>query len=91
MRAEPPPPGSNLPGDDEGLFARVYRWKEAVCMMSPGMFKAVAEMRRQLDRDVKNLFLAGGLHAGALCERCPGQRRRCRPRRLRNSWSPARP
>ena len=54
-----PPPNSALPGDDEGLFARVYRWKEAVCMMSPGMFKAVAEMRRQLDRDVKNLFLAG--------------------------------
>ena len=54
-----PPPGSRLPGDDEGLFTRVYRWREAVCMMSPGMFKAVAEMRRQLDRDVKNLFLAG--------------------------------
>ena len=54
-----PPPNSALPDDDEGLFTRVYRWKEAVCMMSPGMFKAVAEMRRQLDRDVKNLFLAG--------------------------------
>ncbi len=54
-----PPPGSNLPGDDEGLFARVYRWKEAVCMAHPGMFTAVADMRRQLDRDMKNLFLAG--------------------------------
>ncbi len=54
-----PPPNSALPSDDEGLFTRVYRWPEAVCMMAPGMFKAVAEMRRQLARDVKNLFLAG--------------------------------
>ena len=54
-----PPPGSALPGDDEGVFTRVYRWKEAVCMMPPGMFKAIAEMRRQLGGDVKNLFLAG--------------------------------
>lgn len=54
-----PPPGSALPGDDEGLFTRVYRWREAVCMMPPGMFKEVAEMRRQLDGDVRNLFLAG--------------------------------
>ncbi len=53
-----PPPGSNLPGDDEGLFTRVYRWREAVCMGSPGMFKAVAQIR-QHDRAVKNLFLAG--------------------------------
>ena len=53
------PPGSYLPGDDEGLFTRVYRWKEAVCMGQPGMFKEVAEMRRQLDRDINNLFLAG--------------------------------
>ncbi len=53
-----PPPGSNLPGDDEGLFTRVYRWREAVCMGPPGMFKAVARMR-QRDRAVKNLFLAG--------------------------------
>ncbi len=54
-----PPPGSALPGDDEGLFTRVYRWKEAVCMMSPGMFKEVAQMRHQLGGTVKNLFLAG--------------------------------
>ncbi len=54
-----PPPGSALPADDEGLFTRVYRWKRAVCMMRPGMFRAVAEMRRQLARDVSNLFLAG--------------------------------
>ena len=54
-----PPPGSNLPGDDEGLFTRVYRWREAVCMGPPGMFKAIADMRLQIKRDVKNLFLAG--------------------------------
>ena len=45
--------------DDEGLYTRVYRWRDAVCMMSLGMFKAVAEMRCQLDRDVENLFLSG--------------------------------
>ncbi len=54
-----PPPGSILPADDEGLFTRVYRWREAVCMGLPGMFKAMEEMRRQLNREVKNLFLAG--------------------------------
>ena len=54
-----PPPGSRLPADDEGLFTRVYRWQEAVCMGRPGMFRAVAEMRRELCREVKNLFLAG--------------------------------
>jgi protoporphyrinogen oxidase len=54
-----PPPGSTLPGDDEGLFSRVYRWEEAVCMGPPGMFTAIADIRRQLDRDMSNLFLAG--------------------------------
>ena len=54
-----PPPGSRLPGDDEGLFWRVYRWEEAVCMGPPGMFTAVAEARRQLGRDIPNLILAG--------------------------------
>ena len=54
-----PPPGSRLPGDGEGLFTRVYRWPEAVCMGPPGMFKAIADMRLQIKRDVKNLFLAG--------------------------------
>ena len=53
------PPGSALPGDDEGLFYRVYRWEEAVCMGLPGMFIAVAEMRRQLTDRISNLFLAG--------------------------------
>ena len=54
-----PPPGSALPGDDEGLFCRVYRWEETVCMGDPGMFTAVADIRRQLGRDIPNLFLAG--------------------------------
>ena len=54
-----PPPGSALPGDDEGLFTRVYRWRDAVCMMPPGMFKEVAQMRHQLSGTIKNLFLAG--------------------------------
>lgn len=54
-----PPPGSALPDDDEGIFTRVYRWKEAVCMAAPGMFQAVAEMRRRLAQNVDNLFLAG--------------------------------
>ena len=53
------PPGSALPGDDDGLFTRVYRWAEAVCMGPPGMFRAVRDMRRQLDRKRGNLFLAG--------------------------------
>ena len=54
-----PPPGSRLPDDEEGLFWRVYRWQEAVCMGQPGMFTAVADIRRQLGRDIPNLFLAG--------------------------------
>lgn len=54
-----PPPGSALPGDDEVLFSRVFRWSEAVCMCQPGMFKAIVDMRRQLSGSIKNLFLAG--------------------------------
>ena len=54
-----PPPGSALPADDEGLFTRVYRWKEAVCMGNPGMFKAISDMHRLHGRAFRNLFLAG--------------------------------
>ena len=54
-----PPPGSALPGDDEGLFTRVYRWKTAVCKGPPGMFRAVANTRRELRQDLSNLLLAG--------------------------------
>lgn len=53
------PPGSALPRDDEGIFSRVYRWNEAVCMGHPGMFEAVGEIRGQLSRETNNLFLAG--------------------------------
>lgn len=59
VRRHPLPPGSNLPGDDDGLFTRVYRWPEALCIGPPGILKSIAEMRRQHGRDVKNLFLAG--------------------------------
>ena len=54
-----PPPGSNLPGDDEGLFTQVYRWQEAVCMGPPGMFTAMEGMQSRLGQEVKNFFLAG--------------------------------
>lgn len=54
-----PPPDSALPADDEGLFFRVYRWKEAVCMGPPGMFTAVEQMRQEFGRSVRNLTLAG--------------------------------
>ncbi len=54
-----PPPGSNLPGDDEGLFFRVYRWEEALCMGEPGMLAAAAKIPRQLLGRIDNLFLAG--------------------------------
>ena len=53
------PPGSALPGDDEGLFYRVYRWEEALCMGEPGMLAAVAEIPGQLAGRIDNLFLAG--------------------------------
>ncbi len=58
------PPDSNLPADDEGLFTRVYRWKEAVCMGLPHMFKGIDKVRHQLNKEVINLFLAGDyMHA----------------------------
>ena len=53
------PPGSALPGDDEGLFYRVYRWEEALCMGTPGMLAAVAEIPGQLAGRIDNLYLAG--------------------------------
>ena len=69
------PPGSSLPGDDEGLFYRVYRWEEALCMGTPGMLKAMANIPRQLAGRVDNLFLAGDyMHVpsvnGALSSGC---------------------
>ena len=53
------PPGSALPGDDEGLFYRVYRWEEALCMGTPGMLAAVANIPGQLAGRIDNLVLAG--------------------------------
>ena len=53
------PPGSALPGDDEGLFYRVYRWEEALCMGTPGMLAAMANVPGQLAAGIDNLFLAG--------------------------------
>ena len=53
------PQGSALPGDDEGLFYRVYRWEEALCMGRPGMLAAVANIPGQLAGRIDNLFLAG--------------------------------
>ncbi len=53
------PPGSALPGEDEGLFYRVYRWEEALCMGTPGMLAAVAKIPGQLAGRIDNLFLAG--------------------------------
>ena len=53
------PPGSALPDDDEGLFYRVYRWEEALCMGKPGMLAAMAGVPEQLARHIDNLFLAG--------------------------------
>ena len=53
------PPGSAIPGDDEGLFYRVYRWEEALCMGTPGMLAATAKIPGQLAGRIDNLFLAG--------------------------------
>ena len=53
------PPGSALPEDDGGLFYRVYRWEEALCMGTPGMLSAVAKIPAQLAGRIDNLILAG--------------------------------
>ncbi len=53
------PPGSALPADNEGLFYRVYRWEEALCMGTPGMLAALARVPGQLAGSIDNLFLAG--------------------------------
>ena len=53
------PPGSALPDDGESLFYRVYRWEEALCMGTPGMLAAMADVPRQLAGHINNLLLAG--------------------------------
>ena len=41
------------------LFAKVYRWPEAFCLAPGGMLRDVQDMRVQLDRHIRGLFLAG--------------------------------
>lgn len=43
----------------EPRFARVYRWKEAVCLMPGGAMAAIAKARRTLAEQVRGLALAG--------------------------------
>ncbi len=54
-----PPPGSNIPKFGEWEFARIYRWKDAVCMGRPGMFKNMIEVRKRLSQEYDNFWLAG--------------------------------
>ena len=41
------------------LFARVYRWPEALCLAPGGMLRAVHDMRPRLSNCARGLFLAG--------------------------------
>ena len=43
----------------EPRFARVYRWKEAACLMPAGALTALAGARRSLPEHVRGLALAG--------------------------------
>lgn len=47
------------PNMPEPRFARVYRWKEAVCLMPGGALTAIARARRSLPEHVRGLALAG--------------------------------
>jgi len=47
------------PGMQEPRFARVYRWKEAVCLMPGGALTAIARARGSLPKQVRGLALAG--------------------------------
>ena len=47
------------PDMPEPRFARVYRWKEAVCLMPGGALNAIAQVRRSLPEQVRGLALAG--------------------------------
>ena len=53
------PPGSALPQYEDAVFARVYRWPEAVCKGLPGMFTAMKRMRQDMKEDLQNLRIAG--------------------------------
>ena len=54
-----PPPGSNIPKVGEWEFAKVDRWRNAVCMGQPQMFKKMIKVRQQLSREYPNFWLAG--------------------------------
>lgn len=41
------------------LFARVYRWPEAICLSPGGLLRDMHDMRMGLHRRVRGLFLAG--------------------------------
>ena len=41
------------------LFAKVYRWPEAICLAPGGMLRDVHDMRMRLPGRVRGLFLAG--------------------------------
>ena len=41
------------------LFAKVYRWPEALCLSPGGMLREMHDLRRQLHGSVRGLFLAG--------------------------------
>ena len=47
------------PDMPEPWFARVYRWKEAVCLMPGGSLTAIGRARRGLPKQVRGLALAG--------------------------------
>ncbi|MEN6473567.1 MAG: NAD(P)/FAD-dependent oxidoreductase [Syntrophaceae bacterium] len=44
---------------DNPPVAEIHRWKEAVCLQSPGQYPAVLKLKDELARDVRGLFLAG--------------------------------
>ena len=41
------------------LFARVYRWPEALCLSPGGMLQDMHDMRTRLHESIRGLFLAG--------------------------------
>ena len=41
------------------LFARVYRWPEAICLSPGGMLRDMHDLRMRLSRCTRGLFLAG--------------------------------
>ena len=49
-----------FPGMPENpLFARVYRWPEAICLTPGGMLKDIYDMRMRQQNGTRGLFLAG--------------------------------